>query len=279
MSMSSLFSRPSTQPAARPGTTWRLPFRQFVGLIVLFAALSAGTMFAQAGWEKWNNPAWTGPHAGVAMKGFLAGATFKATVTKTNPFPDVLPVWNSLNHHLIAQHLQLFGWLVVLGELLIPLGVVALLCLRFPGSRALLIGVSLMAVGLNLLYLHEGSAGDNTPMLLLWLTVLLTAVLFPDAAQVYAVDLAPVVHPAQPGQPRGTRAPRQHWIAAAALLVVLGLESLLLHSAAALLLLGGTTLVLAVVLRVLNRAVAGVAWRGPRADRRPVLSGARFDVE
>ena len=279
MSMSSPFTRPSTQRAARLSTTGRLHFRQFVGLIVLFAALSAGTMFAQAGWEKWNDAAWTGPHAGLAMKGFLAGATFKATVTKTNPFPDVLPVWNSLNHHLIAQHLQLFGWLVVLGELLIPLGVVTLLCVRFPGSRALLVGVSLLAVGLNLLYLHEGSAGDNTPMLLLWLTVLLTAIVFPEAAQAYAIDLAPVVHRAQPRQSPATRAPRQRWIAAAALLVVLGLESLLLHSAGAILLLGGITLALAVALHTLNQAVAAVAWHAPRTERGPVLSGARLDVE
>ena len=213
------------------------------------------------------------------MKGFLAGATFKATVTKTNPYPDVLPVWNSLNHNVVAHHLQLFGWLVVLGELFIPLGVIALLSLRFAGSRLALIGVATLAVSLNLLYLHEGSAGDNAPMLLLWLTVLLTAVVFPAAAQAHAIDLGRLVRRESTSRPSATPAPRERWFAATALLIVLVLESLLLFNALGLLLLLGATVALALTFSGINRALATVASRPWSFQRKPSLSGPRLDAE
>lgn len=102
--------------------------------------------------SKWNDPAWTGDKSGIALKGFLTGATFKATVSERNPRPDVLPAINDFNQSVVAATMPLFSWLVVLGALLIPAGMVAVLRVRFPGSRAVLIGMAAMAAGMNWLY-------------------------------------------------------------------------------------------------------------------------------
>lgn len=222
---------------ATSSKTWRLTLSQFAGLIVLFAALSAGKVFVQAGWEKWDDPAWTGDRAGVALKGFLVGANFKATKTEKNPHPDVLTPVNDFNRGVIAQHARLLSWLVVLGELLIPAGVLAVLCLRFPGSRAALIGVAGLAAGLNLLYLHEGSAGLNPPMLLLWLSVVGIALTIPAATQAYAIDLGQLARPPSGPRPAVPPALPWQWLGCTALLIVLTMESLLLHDARTVLLL------------------------------------------
>lgn len=162
--------------------------RMLVGFIVLFAALASGRVFVQAGWEKLDDPAWTGTRAGVAMSGFIKGANAKSIRSERNPHPDVLPVLRTFNERVASRHVALFSWMVVLGELLVPIGVVALLCVRFPGSRALLLGLVGLAAFMNLLYLHQGSSGINPPMLLMWLTVLWVVALLPSAALAYAID-------------------------------------------------------------------------------------------
>jgi thiosulfate dehydrogenase [quinone] large subunit len=166
--------------------------RMLVGFIVLFAALASGSVFVHAGWEKLDHPAWTGAQAGAAMSGFITGANAKSIKSERNPHPDVLPVLRTFNERVATRHVELFSWMVVLGELLVPIGVVALLCVRFPGSRTLLLGLAGLAASMNLLYLHQGSSGVNPPMLLMWLTVLWLVALLPSAALAYAIDLRPV---------------------------------------------------------------------------------------
>src|SRR5665213_3225835 len=87
-----------------------------IGFIVLFAALSAGLTFAEAAWEKVYDPTWLGSQSGVAMNGFLFGAEFKATKTVKNPYPDVMPAIQSMNHTFVSGHIRLISWLVLLGE-------------------------------------------------------------------------------------------------------------------------------------------------------------------
>jgi thiosulfate dehydrogenase [quinone] large subunit len=247
--------------------SWRtITASQFVGLIVLFAALSAGRVFVQAGWEKWNDPAWTGDQAGAGLTGFLTGAGFKATRTERNPHPDVLAPVHDLNRSVVAGHARLFSWLVVLGELLIPAGVLALLCLRFPGSRAALIAVAGLAAGLNLLYLHEGSSGLNPPMLLLWLAVVWAVVTFPTAAQAYALDLGRLVRHAAGPRPAAPTVPGR-WLGFTALLIVLAVESLLLADARTVLLLIVATLGIAGALSALSQVLAARASAIRRVPR------------
>ncbi len=162
------------------------PLSALIGFLVLFAALIAGGTVANAGIEKLNDPAWT---SGKAMIGFLKGAQFKATKTVTNPYPDVLAPIQSINTAVIGGQVRLITWLVPLVEIIVPLAVLILLCVRFPGSRNAALIVSILATAMHVVYMLEGSSGENTPLLLMWLTVVWLLAAMPAAALHHAVDL------------------------------------------------------------------------------------------
>lgn len=177
---------------------WRSPvtLSALVGFIVLFSVLMAGYTFVDAGHEKLGNPAWTGASAGAAVGGFLQGANAKSIESATNPHPEVLPLAREVNQRLFGQHTRLFSWLTVAGELLLPMALMGLVVVRFRRSRALLIGLAMLAASLNFLYLTEGDSSANPPMVFMWLAVIWIAALWPAAALFYAVDLsAPDDHP------------------------------------------------------------------------------------
>ena len=168
----------------------------FVGFIMLFSALMAGYTFVDAGQEKWGDPAWTGSASGAAIDGFLQGANDKSIGSPTNPYPEVFPLTRSINERLFGQHTQLFSWLTVAGELLLPIAIMGLIVVKFHRSRALLIVSAMLATSLNFLYLTEGDSRANPPMVFMWLAIIWLAALWPTAALFYAVDLgAPNDHP------------------------------------------------------------------------------------
>jgi hypothetical protein len=173
------------------GSIWRSPvaLAKFVGFIVLFSALMAGYTFVDAGHEKWGNPAWTGSASGAAIDGFLQGANYKSVESPTNPYPEVSPLVRDANERLFSQHTEIFSWLTMAAEVLLPLAVITLIVVRFRRSRALLVAVTMLATSLNVLYLTEGDSGENPPMLFMWLAIIWLAVLWPSAALSYAVDL------------------------------------------------------------------------------------------
>ncbi len=160
-----------------------------IGLIVLFATVTAGYSFVDAAWAKWNDPAWTGHQAGTAVIGFIKSAEQKAIKSDKNPHPDVLPATRDANNAFFKKHAGLFAWMVALGELLLPIGLLILLCLRFPGSRAIALALAGLAALLNFLYLFEGSSGLNPPMVFMWLAVVWLLATMPTAALFYAIDL------------------------------------------------------------------------------------------
>src|SRR6478736_6308148 len=106
---------------------------------MFFSALMAGYAFVEAGQEKWGDPSRTGSSAGVAIERFLKGADAKLIESPKNPYPEVKPITRSMNQQLFSQHTRLFSWLTIGGELLLPLGVIALMMLRFRRSQALLV--------------------------------------------------------------------------------------------------------------------------------------------
>jgi len=161
----------------------------FIGFIVLFSACAAGYDYVTAGREKADTAVWTGTKTGVAIDGFLKGANAKATKSATNPNPEVLPVARDLNTGFFSAHEVLFSWLVVLGEIFMPLGVLFFLVFKFPGSRFLLMALAGLAVFMNFLYLSEGVSSTNPPMVFLWLTIIWLAATMPGAALFYAIDL------------------------------------------------------------------------------------------
>ena len=164
-----------------------------IGFLVLFAALVAGGTLAKAGIEKSQDPAWVGAQSGVALTGFLKGAQFKATKTDKNPYPDVLAPVQALNAAFIAGNAPLFSRLVTLGEICLPIGILILLCVRFPGSRYAALVVSMLATSMHLVFMLEGSSGTNPPLLLMWLTVVWLLATMPAAALHHAVDLGALV--------------------------------------------------------------------------------------
>lgn len=173
-----------------PNRRSQLTLSAFVGFIMFFSVLMAGYTFVEAGQEKWGDAAWTGSSAGVAVEGFLQGADAKSIESTTNPYPEVFPLTRSINERLFSQHTQLFSWLTVWGELLLPIAVMALIVVRFRQSRALLIILAMLATSLNFLYLTEGDSRANPPMVFMWLAVIWIAALWPTAALYYAIDLS-----------------------------------------------------------------------------------------
>ena len=161
----------------------------FIGFLVLFSACAAGYDYFHAGREKAGEAVWTGAQAGAGIDGFLKGANAKATKSAQNPNPEVLPVARNLNTGFFAKHEKFFSWMVVLGELLMPIGVLFFLVIKFPGSRFLLMAIAGLALFMNMLYLSEGVSSTNPPMAFMWLAVIWLAALAPGAALYYAIDV------------------------------------------------------------------------------------------
>jgi thiosulfate dehydrogenase (quinone) large subunit len=221
----------------------------FIGLIVLFATITAGYSFVDAAWQKWNDPTWTGHQAGSAITDFLKGADQKAVKSDKNPHPDVLPATRDINNAFINAHARFFAWTIALGELLLPIGVLILLCLRFTGSRALALLVAGLAALLNLVYMFEGSSGLNPPMLFMWLAVVWLLATAPAGALFYAIDV----------RNRATRAPaersdtlehsRMLWVFYAAVLLVISVGAWVMYPAR-----------IGAMLALTSIAVAGLLW-------------------
>lgn len=161
----------------------------FIGFLVLFSACAAGYDYFTAGREKASAAVWTGDKAGAGIDGFLKGANAKATKSAQNPNPEVLPVARDLNVGFFSKHEKFFSWMVVLGEILMPIGVLFFLIVKFPGSRFLLMAIAGLALLMNMLYLSEGVSSTNPPMAFLWLTIIWLAATMPGAALYYAIDV------------------------------------------------------------------------------------------
>jgi len=160
----------------------------FIGFLVIFAACTVGYDYFTAGRAKANEAVWVGDKAGTAITGFIKGADAKALKSPTNPNPEVLPVVGNLNKSFI-QHTKLFSYLVVLGEILMPIGVLFFLVVKFPASRFFLMGIAGLAAFMNFLYLSEGTSSTNPPMAFMWLAIIWLVALVPQAALYYAVDV------------------------------------------------------------------------------------------
>jgi thiosulfate dehydrogenase [quinone] large subunit len=183
-----------------PAWLSQLTLSAFVGFIMLFSVLMAGYTFVEAGQEKWGDPAWTGSSAGVAIEGFLQGADAKSIESSANPYPEVFPLTRTINQGVFSRHTRIFSGLTVGGELLLPIAILALVLVRFRRSRALLVGLAMLAASLNFLHLTEGDSRSNPPMVFMWLAVIWIAALWPTAALFYAVDLGALDdHPSAQG--------------------------------------------------------------------------------
>ncbi len=122
-----------------------------------------GYQFLSAGLQKLGNAAWTGSHAGVALSGFLHFAT--SPVMTTGAHPNVLMPYVWLSHSIFMGQATTLSYLVTTGECLVGIGLIVGVF-----TRAAALGGAL----LNINYLLAGSAGLNTPMLVIELSIVLS---------------------------------------------------------------------------------------------------------
>lgn len=233
----------------------------FIGFIVLFATVTAGYSFADAAWAKWNDPTWTGYQAGTAITNFIKGANQKAVKSDKNPHPDVLPATRDVNNSIFTKHARLFAWMVALGEPLLPIGLLILLCVRFPGSRVIALLFAGLAALLNFVYMFEGSSGLNPPMIFMWLAVVWLLATMPAAALFYAIG--PRQHAENDPATRSGRLEnsRVQWVFFAIVLLLIGVGAWVMYPAR-----------IIAILLALSIVIAGLLWTINERVGRPLRS-------
>jgi thiosulfate dehydrogenase [quinone] large subunit len=86
----------------------------------LVVRLYLGYEWLSAGWEKVNDPAWTGQNAGTALAGFVKGAIGKAS----GDHPAVQGWYADFLNGWVLPNTGLFAHLVAYGEVLVGVGLI-----------------------------------------------------------------------------------------------------------------------------------------------------------
>lgn len=131
-----------------------------LGLLWLVLRLYVGIAWLEAGWSKFNNPAWTGDQAGAALTGFLNGALKKTS----GLHPDVTGWYASLIQNVGLPNAETISYLVVIAELLV--GTLLILGL-FTGIAAF------FGSFLNMNFLFAGTISINPVLFLIQLFLVL----------------------------------------------------------------------------------------------------------
>jgi thiosulfate dehydrogenase [quinone] large subunit len=126
----------------------------------LLVRLYVGWEWVSAGWEKLQNPAWVGPHAGGAVEGVLRGALAQAS----GLHPNVQPWYAGFIASFALHHVAAFSYLVSYGEFLVG---VALILGIFTGIAAF------FGSFMNMNYLLAGAVSTNPILLVLELLLIL----------------------------------------------------------------------------------------------------------
>lgn len=86
-----------------------------------------GWQWFEAGWGKFQNPAWFGPDAGGAISGFAQGALHKTATYCTNAaacHPDVQDWYAAFLQNTLLAHPYLWSHMITLGEMAVGLGLI-----------------------------------------------------------------------------------------------------------------------------------------------------------
>jgi len=126
----------------------------------LIVRVYVGWQWLHAGLEKLHNPAWTGPQAGTAVRGFLMGALQKVG----GAHPDVQGWYGAFIQNFALHHTAGFSYIVTTGEIAVG---VALILGLFTGIAAF------FGSFMNLNYLLAGTVSINPILLLLQLFLIL----------------------------------------------------------------------------------------------------------
>lgn len=126
----------------------------------LIIRLYAGYEWITAGWEKLNDPAWTGSKAGAALTGFVNGALSKAT----GAHPNVQDWYAWFLQQVVLPNVAAWSYLVAVGEFLVG---VALILGIFTGVAAF------FGAFMNMNYLLAGTVSTNPFLLALAVSLML----------------------------------------------------------------------------------------------------------
>ena len=86
----------------------------------LVVRIYVGWIWLEAGWGKFNNPAWFGESAGSAIRGFAQGALSKTA----GLHPDVQWWYADFLQNIVLAHSFLWSHIIVFGELAVGLGLI-----------------------------------------------------------------------------------------------------------------------------------------------------------
>ena len=129
-------------------------------LVWLALRLYVGWMWLEAGLDKLGNPAWTGPEAGLAVKGFITGALAKTA----GPHPDVTGWYASFLENVALPNAPAFAMLVTYGEIAVGLALLT----------GLLVGIaSFFGIVMNYSFLLAGTVSSNPVLLGIQLLLIL----------------------------------------------------------------------------------------------------------
>ncbi|MFA7309463.1 MAG: DoxX family membrane protein [Candidatus Paceibacterota bacterium] len=138
-----------------------------------------GYLWFEAGWEKFNNPAWVGSNAGQALTGFVNGA-----LTKTaGAHPDVQGWYASFLETAVLPHVATWSYLVTFGEMLVGIALIV----------GFLVGISaLFGVFMNLNFMLAGAVSVNP----IWATLGIGLILAWKVAGYWGADryVLPLLH-------------------------------------------------------------------------------------
>ena len=133
---------------------------KFMAPVWAVVRIYLGWQWLSSGWGKIRNPAWVGPEAGGAVRGFLMGALERASGER----PSV-PGWYAwMIETIFLPNAVFFGHLVAFGEVLVGIALIV----------GLLTGISAFLGGLmNITFLLAGTVSSNPVMFILatWLVL------------------------------------------------------------------------------------------------------------
>lgn len=113
-----------------------------------------GYLWFEAGWDKFQNPAWIGSNAGQALTGFVNGALAKTG----GAHPDVQGWYASFLESTVLPHVVPWSYLVTYGEMLVGIALIV----------GFLVGISAcFGVFMNLNFMLAGSVSVNP----IWYTI------------------------------------------------------------------------------------------------------------
>ena len=127
---------------------WFLFHDARASVIWLVVRLYLGWQWISAGWEKVQEPAWTGNQAGTALAGFVNGAVGKST----GEHPAVQDWYATFLKDVVLPNQGLFAHLVAYGELLVG---IALILGALTGIAAF------FGIMMNANYLLAGTVSTN----------------------------------------------------------------------------------------------------------------------